>query len=257
MNMRSALYSGFVQHRRLSPSVHSLRYRMFWLLADLGELESLQRKIPFFSYNRSNLVSFHDRDYGDGSAKPLREQIETMLRAAGIELSDGSIRLLCLPRILGYAFNPLSVFFCYRAGNELAAILYEVHNTFGERHTYLIPVSGDGTISQDCQKIFHVSPFLDMQMAYQFRVVPPEDRVVVSIRGTKNGEAMILASLSGEREALTAKNLLLAILKFPLVTFKVTAAIHWHALRLWLKGISIRTKPDAPRAPVTFVKKEG
>lgn len=257
MNFRSALYAGSVHHRRLWPKVHALRYRVFWLLIDLDEVGDLHRKLPFFSYNRTNLVSFRDRDHGDGSGTPLRAQVEKILCEAGIERDGGSIRLFCLPRILGYAFNPLSVYFCYRADGSLAATLYEVHNTFGERHSYLFPAGEDGAVSQHCAKAFHVSPFLDMQMAYRFRVTPPASRIAISIRGTSHDKPVIVASLAGERKALHAWNLMGAVLQFPLVTFKVTAAIHWHALRLWLKGIAIRGKPEAPAHPVTFVRKEG
>jgi len=140
--MNSTLYVGSVMHRRLRPRRHRLRYRVFWMLLDLDEIERLPRVLRLFSHNRFNAVSFHDADHGDGSATPLRAQVERHLAAAGIALGGGAIRLLCMPRILGYGFNPLSVYFCYQRSGLLAAILYEVHNTFGERHSYLIPTGG-------------------------------------------------------------------------------------------------------------------
>ena len=122
----------------------ALRYGVFWLLLDLDEIDTLARRLRLFSRNRFNALSFHDRDHGEPGAGALRAQIERHLADAGIDIGGGAIRLLCMPRIFGYAFNPLSVHFCYRRDETLAAILYEVHNTFGERHSYLIPVEAGG-----------------------------------------------------------------------------------------------------------------
>ena len=154
MSLRSTLYVGSVMHRRLRPRRHRLRYRVFWMLLDLDEIDRLPHIFRLFSRNRFNAVSFHDTDHGDGGATPLRAQVERHLAAAGIALDGGAIRLLCMPRIFGYGFNPLSVYFCYERNGLLAAILYEVHNTFGERHSYLIPTgkSADAVIDQKCPK---------------------------------------------------------------------------------------------------------
>src|SRR5690349_9418878 len=137
MSLRSCLYSGSVMHRRLRPRPHRLRFGVFWMLLDLDEIDSLADGLRLFSRNGFNLTSFHARDHGDGSDIPLRQQAERHLRSAGIEPDGGRIELFCMPRILGYGFNPLSVYFCHRADGTLGAILYEVHNTFGERHSYL------------------------------------------------------------------------------------------------------------------------
>ncbi len=161
-----------VMHQRLRPRRHRLRYRIFSLLLDLDELDGLAARLWLFSHNRFNLFSFADRDHGNGSTEPLRAQIEHQLTAAGIAPDGGPIRLLTMPRVLGYVFNPLSVYFCYRRAGALAAIVYEVNNTFGERHNYLVPVSGESTgmIYQECVKQLFVSPFLDTEMNYSFRV---------------------------------------------------------------------------------------
>lgn len=246
MTARSALYVGSVIHRRLRPRPHRLRYRVFWMLLDLDEIEGLAARLRLFSSNRFNLVSFHDRDHGDGSARPLRAQITAKLVEAGVAFDGGRLMLFCMPRVFGYGFNPLSVWFCYRRDGSLAAILYDVHNTFGERHTYVKAVApgNEAVVHQQAQKVFHVSPFLGMDMGYTFRVAPPEDRVSVAIRGEDDDGPLIVASLAGDRVELSDRALLRQLAIHPLLTLKVIAAIHWHALRMLLKGFRIYPNPS-------------
>jgi uncharacterized protein len=249
MTESSCIYAGHVMHRRLRPRAHRLRYRVFWLLLDLDGIDGLSEKLRFFSRNRFNLIGFFDRDHGDGSAVPLRTQAEQLLRRAGCR-SDAvaKIKLLCMPRVLGYAFNPLSIYFCYRHGGALEAIIYEVHNTFGERHSYVIPGRGaTSEIAQHCDKEFYVSPFLGMDMSYTFRVSLPEEHVGITIHGKEGDEPVIAASLSGSRRELSEAALLKTFLTHPLLTLKVIAAIHWHALRLVLKGFRIHAHEVAVR----------
>jgi hypothetical protein len=254
MSEHSAIFVGTVVHRRIAPRAHRLRYRAFWLLLDLDELPAIERRLRLFSYNRANLFSLRDSDHGDGSATPLRRQIERRLAAEGLDVASGAIRLLCMPRTLGYSFNPLSVYFCHRADGTLVAILYEVHNTFGERHSYLFTVDAqDATLRHSCRKAFYVSPFLDMDMNYEFRVRPPGDRVVIAIQGSAAQGPLITASLVGERRQLADRALLRAFFTIPTVTLKVIAAIHWEALLLWLKGLRLRPRPAPPDRPVTVV----
>jgi DUF1365 family protein len=259
MSLRSTVYVGSVLHRRLRPRPHRLRYRVFWLLLDLDEIDRLPRDLRLFSHNRFNAVGFHDRDHGDGSGTPLRAQVERHLTAAGITLNGGAIQLLCMPRIFGYGFNPLSVYFCYYLDGPLAAVLYEVHNTFGERHTYLIPVERDAgaVVDQSCDKAFYVSPFMDMDMAYAFRVSAPDQKVTVAIRAADKEGPLLVAALSGHRVALTDAALLRLLATHPLLTLKVIGAIHWHALQMLLKGYRPRPRPNPPAAPVTTVTAEG
>jgi len=164
-----------------------------------------------------------------------------------------------MPRILGYAFNPLSIYFCYRPDQTMAAILYEVHNTFGERHTYLIPIGPGvrGVIDHDCQKVFYVSPFMDMNLTYAFRVTAPGERVSVAIETSDAKGRILTALLAGDRAPLNNRSLLRVLMTHPAVTLKVIGAIHWHALRMLLKGFKLRARPKPPRNPVTVVAAGG
>jgi DUF1365 family protein len=244
----SAIYQGQVVHTRFRPVRHRLRHRMLWLL--------LARRLRLFSLNRLNLVDFRDRDHGDGSVMSLRPQIEQHLRCAGLPADGGAIRVLCMPRVLGAVFNPLSVFFCYRGDGRLHAMLYEVHNTFGERHAYLIPVTDAGApvLRQSCAKAFHVSPFMDMAMTYHFRITPPAERAVVAIEGSDADGKLISAAYAGTRRELTDANLLRAFFAQPLLAAQVLGAIHWEALKLWRKGVRLRAKPSPPKDFVSVVR---
>lgn len=253
--MTSALHVGSVMHRRLKPRIHRLRYRMFWMLLDLDELDLLSQRLRWFSRERFNLFSLRNKDHGDGSDTPLRKQIESHLAAAGLDLAGGTIRLLCMPRILGYVFNPISVYYCYDQDGNLAAAVYEVHNTFGQRHSYLITVSAGqgGAISQRCAKALYVSPFMEMDIAYEFRLHAPSERIALSIRASDHKGPVLVASLCGERRDLTDSALLRVFVTHPLLTLKVIAAIHWDALKLWFKGMRLVPRPPAP-APITIVR---
>ncbi len=166
--LASGLYLGQVGHSRTRPAKHSLRYSVFMLLLDLDEAAALAKGLRWFSLGRFNLTSFNARDHGDGSNLPLRTQVERRLDDAGLGIDGGPIRLLCLPRVLGYVFNPISVYFCYHPDGALHAILYEVSSTFGERHSYLIAAQpgDDGDIRQSVEKRLHVSPFMEMDLRF-------------------------------------------------------------------------------------------
>jgi DUF1365 family protein len=246
MPLQSAFYVGSVMHRRLRPKAYRLRFRVFWMLIDLDELDRLPRTLRLFSHNAFNVFSLHDRDHGDGGPRPLRAQVIAQLRNAGID-AGGPVRMLCMPRVLGYVFNPLTVYFCCRHDGTLAAILYEVHNTFGERHPYLIPVEAatDAPLVQTCDKAFHVSPFLAMNMRYDFRVTPPGERVSVAIRGSDSEGPLIQAALTGTHKTLGDAAILRLLVTHPLLTLKVIVGIHWHALRMVIKGFRLYAKPAA------------
>ncbi len=250
--LSSGLYAGVVTHARLKPRKHALRYRIFMLLLDLEELEGIDRRLKLFSLQRFNLVSFDPTSHGDGSTTPLKTQVETQLAAAGIAYG-GPVRMLAMPRILGMGFNPITVYFCHRPDGALSAILYEVNNTFGERHSYLIPADDAPVVKQACEKGFYVSPFMDMDLSYAFRVRPPGEQVQVLV-DVDDAEGRVLATgFVAARQALTDRALLRAWLTHPWMTVGVVAAIHWEALRIWIKGEKVRQRPAKPAWPVTVV----
>lgn len=252
---QSALYFGEVMHQRVRPRRHRLRYGVFFVFVDIDELAGLHQRLPLFSYNRFNLFSFFDKDHGPGDGGPLRPWVERHLAEAGIDLGGGAIRLLCFPRVLGYVFNPITVYFCHRLNGELGAILYEVSNTFGERHTYLAPVVSDGSsiVSHWCEKKFYVSPFNAVEGGYSFRVEPPAQSVSVVINQSDAQGPLLHAALRAKRVPLTLGALLSAFVRYPLLTLKVIAGIHWEALRLWGKGLRLVDRPQPPARPVTVV----
>ena len=248
MIRHSALYVGRVRHHRFRPKPHALAYRVFWMLLDLDEIDAIAGQLRLFSRNRFNLYAFRDTDYGDRSGRPLKEQVADALAAAGVQWDGGSVRLLTMPRILGYAFNPLSTYFCYGPDGSLRATVYEVHNTFGEIHSYVAPAGAQAhPLRQEVEKRFHVSPFMGLAMRYAFQVEPPGERVSVAIDGHDSEGRLITASLSGQRRILDDATLLRLLASHPLLTLKVTAAIHWHALRLLAKRIPLWTHPAPPK----------
>lgn len=250
----SALYPGYVVHVRRRPVVHKLGYKIYSLLLDLDELESLHRKLWWFSVDRFNLVSFYRRDRGDGSGRDLREQVEAAMTAAGVIADGGPIRLLTMPRVLGWGFNPLSIFFCYNRSGAVTAILWEVDNTFGERHGYLIPAdeSDHGPIQQTCAKRLYVSPFMDMNLRYAFKVRPPGEKLAIGIDVSDEAGLLFIARHVADRTALTDAALLRAFFALPLLTLRVMGGIHWEALKLWLKGVHLRARPPPPEVPVSI-----
>jgi DUF1365 family protein len=243
-----------VVHQRLRPRRHRLRYRIFQVLLDLDELPELDRRLGLFGHNRPGLIGFHDKDHGPGDGRPLRPYVEGVLARAGIE-ADGPIRLLCMPRVLGQVFNPLSLYFCHDRAGGLRAILYEVNNTFGQRHSYLIPARGEGgLVRQACDKGFYVSPLQQMAMRYDFAVRPPSQELFVAVNSSDAEGAMLHAAFSAHRTELTDAAILRAFLGAPLLMLKVLAGIHWQALRIWLKGARFHARPPAPAEPVTVVR---
>lgn len=251
----SALYFGHVTHARFRPKEHKLAYRLYSLFIDLDELDDLDRRLRWFSVDRFNLFSFYRRDRGDGSGSDLRAQVEQAMRAAGVIAEGGPIRLLTMPRLMGWAFNPLSAFFCYRRTGELAAILWEVDNTFGERHAYMIPVEAEpgSEIVQRCDKAFYVSPFMDMDLRYVFTVLPPEDRLSIRIDAFDAEGLLLTARHLARRSPLTDAALLKAFFAIPFLTMRVVGGIHWEALKLWLKGVRLRRRPAPTKASISVV----
>jgi len=254
--VRSGLYPGTVFHGRLRPRRHRLRYRIFMLALDLDEIEALAARLTLLSHNAWGLVSFHDRDFAGRVRAPLRPQIEALLAAAGYDLGGGRITLLCMPRMLGHGFNPLSVYFCHDRDDRLVATVQAVRNTFGQRHDYVLPVEAfaDGRVRQACGKAFHVSPFMPMDLDYQFDLLPPGERVEVGITVHDDTGLLLVASFAGERRDLTDGALARAVVSHPWQMVGVLAAIHWEAVKLVLKGFRLfpgprRGEVAAPQPP--------
>ena len=241
--INSSIYNGQVIHKRFKPKVHYFKYNVFSLLIDLSELDQLDKKINLFSYNRFNLVSFYDKDHGDRNGTSLIEWVNKNLEKNKISTENISIKLLCYPRIFGFVFNPLSVFYVYDKSKQLIAILYEVKNTFGEQHTYIFRVEKDGNLIQNnCTKKFHVSPFIEMDCNYFFRLLKPGNKISVIIDQYDSQDKILYASQDGTRTDFNTKYLLKSYLKHPIMTFKIILAIHYEAFKLWTKGIKFIKK---------------
>ena len=238
----SALYVGRVVHTRVKPKRHRLSYKVFTVLLDLDDLP---RGLKFLGINRPGLLSFREKDHGDGG--DLRAWVRRKLAEAGID-ADGRVQMLCYPRLLGYVFNPLTVYFCHDRDGNLAGVIHEVHNTHHERHTYVLPVerTDEGRVRQHCAKDFFVSPFVPMECTYDFTILPPGEKIEVAIHERDAEGPLLAASFVGERQELTDKALLAAVLAHPLMTLKVTVGIHLEAIKLVLKGLKIY--PHTPRA---------
>jgi len=252
----ATLYVGTVMHHRMKPETHRFSYSVFSLLLDLDRLEDAGRASRFFSVDRFNLLSFHPRDHGPRDGSSLRGHVEALLAARGLA-APARILLLAYPRLFGYVFNPLSVYYTYDAEGQLTALVYEVRNTFGGLHTYVIPLEtgqlSDAGIRQEQRKEFYVSPFIDMEQHYHFRMLPPGETVRVRILEKDGGEPLLAATFSGERTPFTSGNILRACLRVPLLTFKVMAAIHWEAFKIWRKRVPFHPRPvkDAPGGGVS------
>jgi DUF1365 family protein len=259
--VNSALYRGEVTHRRLRPREHRLRYRVFWLLLDLAELDDIASRMRLLSRNRFNLLSFHDQDHGDGSGRPLRDQVMALLRREGLDMDGGAVRLLTMPRVLGYVFNPISLYYCHGADGRLAAVIYEVTSTFGGRHAYVLPVvdgdAGKGVIRQAARKALHVSPFMGMDMRYVFRGHAPAEWMDLTIDGSDSEGVLIVAAMRGRRHPLTDGAIFRAAVSIPFLTLKVMAVIHWEALKLWLKGARLHSAPNKSGPLQELERREG
>ena len=239
----SCIYIGNVIHKRFKPKKHFFKYSVFSLFLDLDEINELDEKILFFSYNKFNILSFFDKDHGYRDGSSIKDWLIHVLQKKNISTINIKIKILCYPRIFGYVFNPLSIFFIYDADSNPIAILYEVKNTFGEQHTYVFKIDiKNKQILNNCKKKFYVSPFMDLESKYFFKVLIPNERLSVIIDQRDKEGKLLFASQDGERVKLSSKNLLKSYLKHPLMTLKIISAIHYEALKLWIKGIKLVKK---------------
>ena len=239
--MNSCIYNGEVTHTRFKPVRHFLKYKTFSLLIDLDEINLLDKSIGIFSHNKFNIFSFYDKDHGDRDGGNLKDWVISNLKKFQIKENITNIKVLCYPRILGYVFNPLSIFYCYEK-DKLVAIFYEVKNTFNEQHTYIFKIKNNDEIIQKCRKKFYVSPFMDMGTFYNFKLLNPNDKLSVFIKQTDTDGTILTATQTGDKKEFSFKQLAINFLKYPLMTIKIISSIHYEALLLWKKGAIYRKR---------------
>jgi len=253
--LESAFYFGTLRHRRFEPARHEFTYRLFMAFLDIDRISELTRISPFLSYNRWNWASFDERDHFGDPQMPLRERLRADAASRGVTLPDGPIFLLTHLRYLGYNFNPISLFYCYDRAERLQMVLAEVSNTFGERHNYWLSEANRRTagasgkaVGYRCPKAMHVSPFMDMRLDYDFVLTAPADGLIAHMNTLAEGRSTFDATLQLERRPWNSRSLITALGMHPWMTLKVIAAIHWEALRLYIKKVPVFTHP-AKRAP--------
>ncbi len=238
------LYRGKVGHVRHTPFVHKFNYRIWMLAVDLDGIDELAARSRIFSHNRRGLVSLWDRDHGARDGSPLRPWVEAALRANGLGEFNARIRLITMPRVFGYAFNPISFFFCYDASGRLGAVLHQVKNTFGGQVGYLIPVTpGTRMIRQHAAKMMAVSPLFDMQGGYDFTFTPPGDGFAIAIK-YKTDEKRMTATMALRASGFSDWTLTTLLAKLPLTPLKVMGAIHWQALLMYVRGAKFYGVPE-------------
>ena len=251
--MNSCIYNGVVTHKRFKPVKHFLKYKTFSFFIDLDEIEKLDKNNIIFSFNRFNIFSFYNKDHGDRDGKSLKNWVMDNLIKFKISENINKIKLLCYPRIFGYVFNPLSIFYCYQ-DEKLKVIFYEVKNTFNEQHTYIFKVNDSNIVTQKCKKKFYVSPFMNMDTYYNFRLLNPDDKLSVSIEQTDKKDTILNAVQTGERKDFNLKQLVVNFFKYPLMTIKIISAIHFEALLLWKKGAIYRKRDKKIKNNLSYEK---
>ena len=239
--MNSCIYNGIVKHQRFKPIEHSLNYRTFSILLDLDEIENLSKNISIFSLNKFNIFSFYYLDHGARDGSSLKDWVQKNIKKFNICNNITKIKLLCYPRMFGYVFNPLSIFYCYE-NNNLRAIFYEVKNTFNEQHTYIFKIKDNEKIEQKCKKKFYVSPFMGMETYYNFKLQNPQEKLSIFIRQTNGEETVLTATQTGDKKEFSFKQLLINFFKYPLMTLKIISSIHYEAFFLWKKGAVYRKR---------------
>jgi uncharacterized protein len=247
-----ALYDGQVMHARMKPKAHRFNYHVFSLMVDITRLREADKASAFFSVGRFNLLSFHEKDHGACDGLSLKHHAKKLLHDAGLKSEPNRILLICYPRVLGFNFNPISVYFAYDADDHLIGVIYEVRNTFGEMHTYVAPVLenelNEAGLRQERAKLFYVSPFMDMPMTYHFRLKPPTDVCAIRILENDQHGPILAASFIGRYRAMSGASAFRVFLRNPFLPVKIVGGIHFEAAKLWFKGIRFFTRPAPPPA---------
>ncbi|MFO7778100.1 MAG: DUF1365 domain-containing protein [Nitriliruptoraceae bacterium] len=256
----SCLYVGWTRHRRVTPVERTFRYRTFHALLDVDELPALEREVAGFAYRRAAPVRFRDRDHLGAGDTPVKAKLARWLRAQGLELPDGPVRVLANLRVLGHVFDPVSWWFCHRADGSLALVVAEVRNTFGESYWYLLDEledRGGGVVRARAPKRFHVSPFLPIDgLTYRFTFVLRPERVVAHIEVLQGEETVFDATQTGRRRPFTTRSLLAVLLANPLLPLRTVALIHLQALRLLVRRVRFHRKPEPPPGAVVRDQRE-
>lgn len=265
MELNSCLYECQVMHQRLLPKRYALRHALFMFYLDLDELDHLSQRLRWFSRRTWNLYSFRDDDHMPGcgdAGSSLKCRLGQYLSGHGIDLSPGSrVRLLTLPRILGYVFNPISLYFCFEHESDTpTCAVAEVGNTFGEQKLYLLPASGPADprlLTLRIPKHYYVSPFSSLTLQFDFRLRVPAQGLDIRVDDYDGERRVLRSGLRGQRCALSDSRLLWFTLKYPLLTLKVIGLIHWHALRMWRRGLPWHRKSDNPQLQMQVIRPKG
>lgn len=249
MNSAMSLYACNVMHRRYFPQNYRFDYKVFSFLIDIDEIQHSNAN-PLFSINRFNLYSIYTKDHGSRDGMSWRKWIDSILDQQNLGNAKHQVKLLCFPRILGYGFNPLSLWYCFGEDGLLYAVVCEVSNTFGEHYHYVLHNDGHpykGSVKGHKQKCFHVSPFISMDAEYRFTIDAPDEELLIVINEYQDNALMLTATQTGNQQEITTPHLLGQFFRLPLMTFKIMWLIHWQALKIWLRGGVFHKKPKAPK----------
>ena len=255
MALTTSIYEGPVVHKRYHQKKHKFKYNVFNLLLNIDDLSALDKKYKLFSYNRFNLFSFHDKDHGKKDGTSIKDWMLEILDNCEIKISKDEVKIFCLcyPRILGYVFNPISVWSVYNKENILKLLIYEVRNTFGEDHSYVVKITNEkDRLNHNRKKRFHVSPFIDLNASYNFSTNINNKKVNLTIKQSNNGNQILIASFNGKSKKFSDRNLFLLFFKYPLMTLKVIYGIHIQALFLWFKRVKFVPHPKNDISNISY-----
>lgn len=250
----ASAHDGRTTHVRFVPFERRFAYRLAQIRIDIDRVAETARGLRLLSYNRFNLFAFHDRDHGDRSGAPLRAWAEETFARGGVDVAGGRIDLQCFPRVFGFVFNPLSLYFGHGPDGALRGVIYEVNNTFGETHAYVAQTSPGEIHDHETAKLFHVSPLMDVIGDYRFRIGAPDGSLHLTIENIVGGVRQHLATLVTRGRPLTDRWLVSVLVSMPFSTLQVVLGIHWQALKLWLRGAKYHSKPALPKESITLAR---